>query len=126
MAVKAIGTWVGGLYQTGWRDVGSRRSGAGAAAGPNWRLEVSRAEGRLECAGVCVKPVEDVKSVEDEDLSSASPSSEVAGGAGNGGEENQPRKLNRDLPSEFLVWNLELPFFFSYSMSCDCFFGLDD
>nr|XP_029122988.1 arogenate dehydratase/prephenate dehydratase 1, chloroplastic isoform X3 [Elaeis guineensis] len=99
MAVKAIGTWVGGFYQTGRRDVGSWSSGAGAAARPNWRLEVSRAEGRLECAGVCVKPVEDVKSVEDEDLSSACPSSEVAGGAGNGGAEEQPRRLNRDLPT---------------------------
>ncbi|XP_073108361.1 arogenate dehydratase/prephenate dehydratase 1, chloroplastic isoform X5 [Elaeis guineensis] len=106
MAVKAIGTWVGGFYQTGRRDVGSWSSGAGAAARPNWRLEVSRAEGRLECAGVCVKPVEDVKSVEDEDLSSACPSSEVAGGAGNGGAEEQPRRLNRDLPKPLSLTDL--------------------
>lgn len=97
MAVKAVGTWVGGFFQTGRRDPGSRRSGASAAAGPNWRLEVSRAEGRLACAGVCVKPVED------ENLSPAPASSEVDGGVGNGDAEEQPKKLNRDLPSGFLV-----------------------
>ncbi|XP_017701508.2 arogenate dehydratase/prephenate dehydratase 6, chloroplastic-like isoform X2 [Phoenix dactylifera] len=108
MAVKAVGTWVAGFRQIGRSDLGCRRAVAGAAAGPNWTLEVSWARGRLECAGVCVKPVEDVKSVEDENLSSAPVSSEVDGGAENAGADEEPGKLNRDLPNGLLPKPLSL------------------
>ena len=102
MAVKAVGTWVAGFCEIGRRDIGGRRAVAGAAAGPNWRSEVSMVGGRLECAGVCMKPVEDVKPMKDENLSSAPHSSEVDGEAGNGGADEQLSKLNRDPPSGLL------------------------
>lgn len=102
MAVKAVGTWVAGFCEMGRSDLGGRRAVAGAAAGPNWRSEVSRVGGRLERAGVCMKPVKDVKPVKDENLSSAPPSSEVDGEAGNGGAGELLSKLNMDLQSGFL------------------------
>ncbi|XP_073115586.1 arogenate dehydratase/prephenate dehydratase 1, chloroplastic isoform X3 [Elaeis guineensis] len=101
MAVKAVGTWVAGFCETGRSDIGGRRAIAGAA-GPNWRSEVSTVGGRLERAGVCMKPVEDVKPMKDENFSSVPPSSEVDGEAGNGGADKQLGKLNRDLPSGLL------------------------
>ncbi|XP_073115585.1 arogenate dehydratase/prephenate dehydratase 2, chloroplastic isoform X2 [Elaeis guineensis] len=107
MAVKAVGTWVAGFCETGRSDIGGRRAIAGAA-GPNWRSEVSTVGGRLERAGVCMKPVEDVKPMKDENFSSVPPSSEVDGEAGNGGADKQLGKLNRDLPSGLLPKPLSL------------------
>lgn len=94
MALKAVGTWIGGIHHVGLSDLGRRRSVDAAAVAPRWRGEGFRT-GRLESLG-CVS----VEPLEDENLSRMSPSSpELDRVSGNWNSENKPASWSRDLGS---------------------------
>ena len=95
MALQAVVGFNGGFHQLGKRDL-MRNGRLSAPSSLSWRLEVSKS-GRLEREGVQMKPVDDENA--------ASSPLELEKEMGNGDQNEEQRKWNRDLaslPSGFL------------------------